>query len=287
MDPLRLDDCVDAAAQDLAGRDLPPPDVLLFLGTGLGTLPSALLGSVSTGLADIPGVPEIWREGELVHGQLAGARAWLLADAPGDLEFGEGGGPDNAPWERAFPIWLAAACGANLCVHTAAGGSLVSDLRPPALGVLSDHLNLSGSTPLLGLGETRLGPLFPDQGHVHHAGLRAIACERARARGIDLSERVAACVAGPALTTPAERRWYARTGADLFVQGLAGPLLACAHAGLPTLTLVAVTDSGEEPLRMAELVQRAEQCAPALEEILLAMAPDLAAASAELAEELS
>ena len=67
-----------------------------------------------------------------------------------------------------------------------------------------------------------------------------------------------------------------RSGASVAVQGLADPLIAAAHAGLSFLTVVAVTDCGAEPLRMADLVERAEACAPALEELVLHLGPDLA-----------
>ena len=68
---------------------------------------------------------------------------------------------------------------------------------------------------------------------------------------------------------------------------LAGPLLACAHAGLSTLALVAITDAGDDPLRMADLVQRAEECAPALEDLVLSMTDELATVARDLEEELS
>jgi hypothetical protein len=70
------------------------------------------------------------------------------------------------------------------------------------------------------------------------------------------------------------------------VQGLAGPLIAGAHAGLPALVLVAITDSGEEPLRMAQLVDRAEACAPALEDLVQALVPDLVEVARDLEDEL-
>lgn len=282
----RLDDAVDAAALHL-GEAVPAPDLLLLLGTGPGTLAGSLRSSRRLLLADVPGVPRPWRESELVVGRLGDLEAWLVEDAPGDLEFGEGGAPIDPPWTRAFPIWLAAAAGAGLCVLTAAGGSVVEALTPPGLAVVRDHLNLSGRTPLEGLGETRLGPLFPDQTQVLHAGLRVRALELAEARGIPLVEAVAAGTAGPALATPAERRWYRAAGAEVFAQELSAPLLACAHAGLAALALVAITDRDDEPLRMAELVARADACAPALEDLVLALRDDLASVAAELAEELA
>ena len=127
---------------------------------------------------------------------------------------------------------------------------------------------------------------FPDQSQLHHAGLRLRARDHARRQGIPLSETTAACLIGPSLATPAELAWLKTTGAGVAVQGLADPLIAAAHAGLATLALVALTDSGDEPLRMAELVDRAEACAPALEDLIVALAPDLAEVARELEQEV-
>jgi purine-nucleoside phosphorylase len=281
----RLDDTIfpSVAALDEAG--VPQPDALLFLGTGLGVhLPGALSSPRRFELADLEGTPFAWREEVLHAGRLGRTRVWVLEDAPGGLEFGEGG---DAPWEAAWPIWLASAAGAMVLVHTSAGSSLSAPGAPAArsLAVLTDHVNLSGSTPLAGLGETRLGPLFPDQTRVHSKALRALAARAARERGITLTEAIAACTVGPALSTPAELRWLATTGANVAVQRLADPILAAAHASLATLALVGVTDRGDEQLSMEELVARADQVAPALEDLVLAIAPELASVAERLRDE--
>jgi purine nucleoside phosphorylase len=292
MSAPRLDDSVFPAADALREEGWRTPEALLLLGTGLGTLPSSLAGERRLDLGELPGAPRIWAENALVAGKLGALEVWLIEDAPGELEFGEGGGPGRPAWERAWPTWLAAAAGAQLCVITAAGVTLGprlgdgSGLAVGTLAALSDHVNFSGTTPLLGLGETRLGPLFPDQSEVHHRGLRLRAVDRARTLGIPLSEAIAACLVGPSLATPAELAWLARTGCGVAVQGLAGPLIAGAHAGLPALVLVAITDSGEEPLRMAQLVDRAEACAPALEDLVQALVPDLVEVARDLEDEL-
>ena len=287
MQPDRLDDAVIAASTYLREADTPQPALLLLLGTGHGTLPASLAATERVSLASVPGVPGIWSEAQILLGEFQGQTLWLLEDAPGDLEFGEGGGPASSPWERAFVIWLAAHMGARLCLLTAGGGSLVEDLPIGSLAVLSDHINLSGTTPLLGLGETTLGPLFPDQSRLHHSGLRAAAKARAKEQGIEVSERVAACVMGPALATPAERRWFASSGAQLFSQGIAGPLIACAHAGLPSVSLIAITDGDDTELDMAELIARAEDCAPRLEDVILALLPQMLEVAEDLAREFA
>ena len=79
--------------------------------------------------------------------------------------------------------------------------------------------------------------------------------------------------------------FWARAGADVAVQDLATPLLACAHAGLAVLSIVCVTDEGEGIGDVASMVMRADQMAPALEDLIVALAPDLQRAANELGVE--
>jgi purine-nucleoside phosphorylase len=278
MTTSRLDELTSALTPSVIGEEgLPAPHAFALLGTGIGALHSSLTDERHLQLSHLDGVPEAWRGSELIAGRIGDLQLWLLEDAPTHASW-TGGAPDTEAWERAWPIWLAAACGASLGIVTAAGVGLGTRDGPPAVGSLvavTDHLNLSGSTPLRGLGESRLGPLFPDSTLIHHEALRIRAIDRARSQGIGLEPGIAACVTGPSLMTPAELAWLQTTGASVAVQGLADPLIAAAHAGLGLLTVVAVTDSGKEPLRMHELVERAEACAPALEELIVHVATDM------------
>ena len=281
-DPCPLDAAVAAASTSLERQGIPAPRALFLLGTGASLLPLRLQKAARTSLAAIEGTPAAWRRATLSAGSLAGVEAWILEDAPGPPERGALPDADEAPWVRGFPCWLAAAAGAAVVVHTSAGASLREDLAPGTFALVSDHLNLSGRTPLLGLSSSALGPLFPDTSRLHHGELRARALEIARALGLDAREAVAACTSGPALETQAERRFFARAGADVAVQGLEGPLLAAAHAGLAALALVCVTDRGDEGVDLAAVVATAEHMAAGLEDLLTELAPDVARAAAGL-----
>jgi purine-nucleoside phosphorylase len=283
----RLEQAVRAASADLAARDLPQPDALFLLGTGVGLLPGALKASTRVPLERVAGVPEAWHGQMLFAGDLAGASVWMLEDAPGRAEEGsESPSTRAARWTRAFPCWLAASAGAGVLVHTSAGVALAEPGREPAappgtLGLVRDHLNVSGHTPLTGLGDSTLGPLFPDTTALHHAALRARALAIAAEHGLAAAEVVCACTLGPSLETPAERLWLARAGADVAVQNLADPLLAAAHAGLAVLAIACVTDSGRGGADIASMVDQAYRLAPALEELCSSLGPDLAAAAEE------
>ncbi|MBL8857173.1 MAG: hypothetical protein JNL28_01530 [Planctomycetes bacterium] len=288
MSGCKLDEAVGTAAAEIGSRALPRPDAFLFLGTGIGMLPAKLSRAARVQLGRIGGVPKPWRDAVLHVGFLGETPVWILEDAPGAPEFGGNEMSGEAPWVRAFPCWLAAAAGAPVCVHTSAGLALESRANPVAplsLALVTDHINLSGRTPLLGLGDSKLGPLFPDQSRLHLASLRHSALARGRKLGVPVVEAIAACTPFPALETPAERGYWARAGADIAVQGLAQPLLACAHSGLAVLAIVCITDSGEGIDDVGSLVRNADKLAPALEDLVASLAPDLAKAANELGVE--
>jgi purine-nucleoside phosphorylase len=269
MQPSPLDDAVFQAQAALEAKGVAAPTALFFSATGLGILPARLEGGRRLPLANVAGVPAIWKQAILHWGKFNGLAVWMLDDEPAD---DAGAGP---AWEQAFPVWLAAAAGASALVHSSAGHGLGPTCAVGTIALVSDHVNLSGTSVLVGLGESRLGPIFPDQTQVHDAHLRRAAKSAAAKLGLVASECVGACTLGPSIDTPAERRWFAASGAQVAVQRLAVPILAAAHAGLGTLCVVAVTDAGEGPLDIARVAATAGRIAPALDDFLWTLAADV------------
>lgn len=286
MSPSTLDESTYSASKELHGRGAPDPDVLFLMATGLGLLPTAFGVSWQLPLAKVAGVPRAWRNKTLFAAENREATYWFLEDAPGEEEFPSSSASATAeePWMRGFPVWLAACSGATLCLHTSAG-SYLKEGTPPVLGLVSDHINLSGQTPLHALGNSRLGPLFPDQSRIHHGELRRIGLEHAKRLGIDVQEGVVACTGGPAIETRAEREYCKRIGADFTSQGLSDPLIAMSHAGMTCLSVVALIDP-PDPGDVAGIVESAERVAPALEELVSALKPEIARAALEQRETL-
>jgi purine-nucleoside phosphorylase len=79
---------------------------------------------------------------------------------------------------------------------------------PGSWMMLSDHLNLTGQTPLRG------GPHFVDMSEVYSRRLRQIFHRIASRQGTILHEGVYAAMHGPQYETPAEVRMLQRLGAD-------------------------------------------------------------------------
>ena len=283
-----LDAAVHQAADALRSRGITHVDAVYSMATGLGLLPTGLTSSIEISLAELPGAPEEWAETTLVFGELKGVSVCLYEDPAGDPAGDHAPVFDAEAWIPGFPIWLCATLGAFFCTVTAAGVVVDTDRADELCGKLAlvkDHLNLSGRTPLLGIGSSHLGPLFPDLTDLHHKGLREAGMSHAKAMGIPATEVISACTLGPSLLTGAERTFCARAGADIAVQGLATPVLAAAHAGLSVMAMIAVTDAGDGVLDIRRLVSETESLAPAVDDLLLALAGEISALLEEIRED--
>lgn len=294
-----LDQLVGHLWKSLAADSVPRPDVVVSLATGLDLLPERLIDGAEVALADHAELPAPLAAARLYHGRwtkpaaegddstpspLEGVRVWIVLD--GSLEPRLPSEIDVPAWASLVPIWLAAKAGASFLLHASAGLALHEQLEPGTLALLHDHVNFGAPSPLTGLGESELGPLFPDTTHLHHKALRQLAQRVAGERGLPVREALAACVPAPQLDTPAECAFYAKAGADLVVQGLGAPLLAAAHAGLGVLAVSVVLDGPGRELDVRELLERAEQTAPALEELLMVVCGELEACGLLEDEEL-
>lgn len=140
------------------------------------------------------------------------------------------------------PIRTAAAAGARAVVLTNASGSLRKKWRPGTPVLITDHLNLTGASPLR-------GARFVDMTDAYSPALRA----HARSIRPALPEGVYAQFAGPQYETPAEVRMAAALGADLVGMSTALETIAAREAGLDVLALSLVTNpaAGTTPAPLA------------------------------------
>lgn len=210
---------------------------------------------------------------------------WLVEDPSLDAPVD----PDSAPFERGFFAWLAAQAGARILVHTAAGGLVLeSELETGDLCLVRDYLNLSGSSPLLGIGDSKLGPLFPDLTRLFSPSLLNTASRCAEALGVTATSAVIAATPPVSLATTAERGWFKTAGAEAWVQGIAGPFLAAAHAGLEVLSVIALigAEGGPCGTDVPSMLMASEAVAPGLDALIAALAVPAAEAALAVAEEL-
>lgn len=133
----------------------------------------------------------------------------------------------------AHGVRMAAAAGCTQLVLTNGCGSTRAEVGPGSVVLLTDHLNLTGTTPLE-------GATFVDMTQTYSLRLR----ELARTIDPELHEGVYAQFSGPQYETPAEVRMAATLGADLVGMSTALEAIAARAAGLEILGLSLVTNLG-------------------------------------------
>lgn len=213
------------------------PRVGIVLGSGLGGLADAVEASVAVPYRDVPGLAEPGvpgHLGEFLAGMLEGVPVVLQR---GRLHLYEGHAPDVAT----LPVRLMAEAGIGTLIVTNAAGGMKPAMKPPALMLITDHLNLTGRSPLAGPvlpGEQR----FPDMSHAYDPALRAAARRVAAAAGITLHEGVYAGLLGPSFETPAEIRMLERLGADAVGMSTVLEVIVARARGIRVLGVSTITN---------------------------------------------
>jgi purine-nucleoside phosphorylase len=219
------------------------PSVGVVLGSGLGAFAGLLDHAVRIPYRDIPGFPvstALGHASELVIGTLGanGKGATDVAVLSGRFHLYEGYTSSQA----ASGVRLLHDIGVKTVVLTCAAGGLNVDFAEGALVVISDHINLQGSNPLVGENDEKLGPRFPDLTEAYSKRLRRVALETAGELGIVLQEGVYASMLGPSYETPAEIRFLKAIGADLVGMSIVAESIAANHLGMEVLGIACVTN---------------------------------------------
>ena len=273
---------VRAAAEAAAVHlDASGADVAIVLGSGLGGVSDRLQEARSAPYSSLPGFPETTvagHPGRLVSGLLAERKTLLLCGRVHGYE----GYPAS---EVGFGVRVAAALGARTLVVTNAAGGVDPSFSAGQIVAISDHINLTGTSPLTGPNDERLGPRFVDMTDAYAPGLRALAAAQAvPVLGRPLAEAIYAGMAGPAYETPAEVRLLRTLGAGLVGMSTVHEVITARHAGLAVLglSLVANPAAGvaDGPLRHEDVTRAAAAGADAMGRLIAAVVGALPAQSA-------
>jgi len=251
------------------------PRVGIVLGSGLGGLADELDEPIAIPFEDLPGWPVATapgHAGRLLLGSLAGVPVVMLQ---GRFHVYEG----NDPGLVVQPVLLFKALGASIVVLTNAAGGVDPAFGPGTLMVISDHLNLTGRTPLLGQNADEYGARFVDLTEVWDGALRAGLRAAGAAEGVDLAEGIYAGLLGPSYETPAEVRMLRTLGADAVGMSTVLEAIAARWVGLRVCGVSLVTNPGAgytgQPLTHEEVLEAAAEAGPQLAKVIRRFVADL------------
>jgi purine-nucleoside phosphorylase len=252
-------------------------DVAVVLGSGWAPAADAIgAADAEVPLAELGGFPEPAVPGHVpaVRSVAVGGRRVLVY--LGRVHLYEG----HPPAAVVHGVRTAIAAGCSTIVLTNAAGAIRSGLRPGQPVLISDHLNLTGKSPLTGLppgGPVLAGSASPftDLSDLYAGRLRAIA----RAAEPGLAEGVYAALQGPQYETPAEIRMLRTAGADLVGMSTALEAIAARHLGAEVLGISLVTNVAaglsDQKLDHADVLAQARQAAANIGALLAAILPQV------------
>jgi purine-nucleoside phosphorylase len=231
-------DAVAEAAKTVQDRIGTVPDVAVVLGSGLGSFAGSLDDSTAVPYSIIPHWPAakiVGHAGELVAGTVNGRRVLALS---GRAHVYEG----HAMAVATFATRVLGLLGVKVLILTNAAGGINLTFKQGALMLISDHINLMGTNPLVGPNDERFGSRFPDMTTAYSERLRGLAREAAKAAGIKVEEGVYVAVTGPSYETPAEIRAFRTLGADAVGMSTVPETIVARHMGIEVAGISCITN---------------------------------------------
>jgi purine-nucleoside phosphorylase len=261
----------ETAAQFILARTSLRPRIGLVLGSGLGGFAGSLEESARLPYADIPAFPRstaIGHAGQLVIGKAASVPVAVMQ---GRVHLYEG----YSPQEVAFPMRVFGRMGIRAVILTNAAGGINLNYQQGALVLISDHINLQGTNPLVGPNDERFGVRFPDMTYAHTKLYRELARQEGAKLALTLHEGVYAAMLGPSYETPVEIKFLRTIGADLVGMSTVFEAIAARHMGIKVLAISCVTNMAagilDQPLSQEEVIETGERVRPMLEALLRAV----------------
>ena len=214
------------------------PTIGVILGSGLGQLVERMTDTVAIDYRDLPHFPAptvAGHAGRLVIGRIEGVPVMAMQ---GRFHYYEG----HDMRTIAFPTAFMQRFGARTLIVSNAAGGINRGFTPGDLMLITDHLNLIGTNPLIGLNDERLGPRFPDMTEAYSPRLIALAEEAAAELGTSLRRGVYAGLSGPCYETAAEIRYLERIGADAVGMSTVPEVIVARYLGMEVLGISCVTN---------------------------------------------
>jgi purine-nucleoside phosphorylase len=180
------------------------------------------------------------------------------------------------------PVLLMRRLGAQVIVLSNAAGGIRVDWPAGTLMLITDHLNLTGRSPLIGANDDALGSRFPDLVNAWSPRLNELMRQAAADEDVTLEEGVYAGLIGPTYETPAEVRMLRTLGADAVGMSTVLEAVVARWAGAEVVGVSLVTNPGAgitgNPLSHEEVLEAAAEAGSRFQALIRSFVRRLAAA---------
>lgn len=262
---------IHAAADYIRAKIDRMPEIGLVLGSGWGDFAAQVENAVHIPYGEVPGFPTAGvagHAGEWVIGEIEGK---CVAVMSGRFHYYEGHDQKTVT----LPVRVMQVLGVKTLILTNAAGGVNKGYDVGDLMLISDHLCLTGASPLFGANIDELGPRFPDMTYAYDRDLRALANAIASEQGFMLREGVYAQMTGPCYETPAEIRMLRVLGADAVGMSTVPEVIAARHGGIRVMGLSCITNMAagvlDQPLSHGEVMEASRKAAGKIKAFLKEM----------------
>jgi purine-nucleoside phosphorylase len=248
-----------------------PHDVAVVLGSGWTPAADAIgPAAAEIPLAELGGFPEPTVPGHTPTVRSVQIGALRVLIFLGRVHLYEGLPPATV----VHGVRMAVAAGCRAVVLTNAAGGIRPGFSVGQPVLISDHLNLTGTSPLAGPPPST-GPRFTDLTDLYSPRLRALA----RQADPSLAEGVYAMLPGPHYETPAEIKMLGKLGADLVgmstvLEAIAVRQLGAEVFGISLVTNLAAGLAGHG-LSHAEVIEAGQAAASRMGTLLGSILPEV------------
>lgn len=235
------------------------PETAVILGSGLGTLAEEVKDPVIIEYKDIPHFPVSTVEGHrgcFVVGTLGQKQVLLMQ---GRFHYYEGYDMNKVT----MPVLVLKQLGIQNIIVTNAAGGVNRSFKPGDLMLIRDHINYSGTNPLIGPNLKDFGPRFPDMSTAYNRDFISKAYRVASQYDIHLVEGVYMMFTGPSYETPSEVKMAGILGGDAVGMSTVPEVIVANYCGLHVLGISCITNMAagilDKPLDHSEVMETSKE----------------------------
>ena len=253
------------ATEFLIENKITDPSVGIVLGTGLHKLLDFINIKRTIPYSEIPGFPVStveFHKGNLVYGTIGNKTVLIMQ---GRFHFYEG----YSMQQIVFPLSVMKLLGVKTLFLSNAAGGINLNFKKGDLVLISDHINLQSSNPLIGKNDAESASPFTDMREPYNVYLSYQLLDHANQLNIY------AAVNGPNLETRAEYRFLKIIGADMVGMSTVPEVIAANHINLPCAAISVITDECHpdnlKPVNIEEIIAIAGKADEKLSETIKAI----------------
>ena len=213
------------------------PEIGLVLGSGLGELADEYC-DFAISYDKIPNFAKSTVEGhkgQLVFANIGDKKVVMMQ---GRNHFYEG----HSLRDVTYPIKVMKKLGVKVLVVTNAAGAVNKNFEPGDLMVITDHINMMGTNPLIGPNDSEFGVRFPDMSEIYNKDLIEIVNKIGKSLDLDLRHGVYMAFTGPSYETPAEIRMAKTLGADAAGMSTVPEAIVANYCGMKVLGISCISN---------------------------------------------